>query len=157
MCKNLQETKSGQKFPGMNRPSIPLKHSLNSPAWVCFRNITPSHPGKAKARFMGWELQNILQIWKLPGFAGFWNSLSAYSLYEGMYTMAPECFPASRWGLLLSQELLMHCTFSSSGFEGEDAVPMDWKDDTELSSHVPDLVSGSKPVQYVIKYICITV
>lgn len=40
----------------------------------------------------------------------------------------------------------MHGTFSSSGFEGEGAVPMDWKDATVLSSHVPDVVSGSKPV-----------
>lgn len=74
----------------MQRFSIPLKCSLDSPAWDSSRYITPSHWGKAKARFLGWQLQNMLQIWKLPGFAGFWKILSVYRLYQCMHTVAPK-------------------------------------------------------------------
>lgn len=57
---------------------------------------------------------------------------------------------------LLAQELPMHHTVTSCGIKGEGAVPMDWKVATVLSSHLPDLVSGSKPVWCVTKHTCLT-
>ena len=53
---------------------------------------------------------------------------------------------------VLVQELPVHRAVPSCGFKGEDVVPVDRKDATVISSHVPGPVSGSKPVRSVKAY-----
>lgn len=139
MFKNLQETDSFCEYflwgMGMNRSSVLPKCSLDSPAWDSFRTIIPSHPkttywdnscGTCSKSRSFQVLQDFGRVF-LPT-----ASTSACILWLQRVLL---CFQVR--ASLLAQELPMHHTVSSCGFKGEDAVPVDWKDATVLSSHVP--------------------